>query len=1368
MFTYRPARHFAAVLLSLSEALISAPGVTQSRPHQPSGIRDHERSVQERLRADQPRVAPLEAPLTVRAVEIVWSPPGERPLFTADSLRALVEPIPLLAGEFEIGMLTLFEPHLRLERGEGDREWNFERALAALTSPGRSDTISPPAPGSAPEIVVRDLTVVQGTVEILPPSGREVAIRDISAEAPEVAISGVDRAGPTIDLTRLAASLEIPGEEVELAITIDDAEVVIEPERVGFEVARIGADSSVLTDAVGEYRPGAPGLGIDASIVGERVLLADLRVFLPRAPSEGVATFVLDLETNSAGRSTLDFPSVDIVADDSHIFGALSLAFGGSSPPGVLGVDLTLDPLALSLIEGFTGPLPYGGTISGTIRGPPSRVEFDLAARLTTPDLAEPFTARLVGDATFAGEGFQLATLDVDLQRVPLLAFRPFIPGLAMEGVVSGHLLMEGMPGEVPTTLDLRLELAAGVLTIAGVIDFSGAATTYDLSGRIIDVYLQDLLEPPVPPVNLTADFALRGVGTSPVGASARLDLSGYFTGWQTGPADSLLVRAELEQGTLRVDTASIRLGPLLAEVAGTWRFEPPDYGALRYTVTTSTVDPFAPYIARFDGLAVTSLNSSGSLSGPLSLPRLQGDLDAARVVYDGWSADTLSATYDLNPTDPISHIELDLTARRVETPIGDFADAVATLSIVDTLLVLDIHAASGAGQAPLIVVADGTLGPGEEGDIVVRRLSFPLDGGVWAIDSPTRVQWIEGGEAIAIEDLVLRQMDGPGRVAIDGRYPPSVDDELLIEATELPVGELLIVAGYGPVLTGRLSLDLRLRGPAEDATAGGTFRLIDGSYRGQAITLAEGIFLAEDRRLEIQATAQLDTAGSVRADASIPLVLNTVAFPEVSIPRDEPITGTATIDSLALRILALSVPELQEVEGYLDAEVRISGTLASPNLIGDARVIDGAATIVPVNRRYDQISGTFTLAGEVIEVLSLRAHSDGWATAEGRIDLAEAADPTIDLTVTFDGFRAIGVDDQEPAAVDGALQVGGTLQEPVITGAVTLDDGNFPIPEFGGGTSMVAADLATTELFVDGEDLQPAGESLFERLRLEDVTVTAGDNLWVVTEQVRAQLAGELTLNKDEEGLRISGTLEGDRGTFTLRVGPLVRRFTLVQTNIRFLGTPEIDPLLDITASRIIPGAGAQFTEILLHLGGSLSNPDVEVTTAEGASVPESELLSFLLFGRPSFASPGQTPLGGPVLEEAVFGIGSLAEIASIGLEEAILSDLGLPIDYFLIQPSQGPFGGLGAPTIVIGEEIAPDVYLTVNTGLGGLFGAASTPATAWSISLQWRITSQWTLELGVEPVNPARFFRGLGTALPIVGFERQVIVELRRRWTY
>jgi hypothetical protein len=1300
----------------------------------------------------------------VRALEISWALAGAEPFFRADSLRAEIAPPQLIAGDIIVRHLTLYTPTLRLARAPGDSVWNIERGIASLSSPRPT----PPTTGPQRTIAIEDATIEHGSVTIVPPSGESILIRELAARIPSIAISAPRQTSPSVAIASLHATLELPSKEFRTGIALSSGEFRFPSGNLDFSVARVQVDSSVFTAARGTYHFGARGLGLDATLQGERVMLADLRALIPRAPQEGTARFHLRIATDRTGRSTLEVTDLAIDAEGSHIHGAVTFAFGGAAGPGLVAVDLTLDPLTIALVEGFTGPLPYAGEITGRIRGPPGRVTFDLAARLTAPGVAEPFTAGLVGEAAFSGVGFQLSTLDIDLRRVPLIAFRPFIPGLSAEGVVSGHLFMEGMPGKGPTRLDLRLEIATGVIRVAGVIDLSQALPTYDLTGDLLTVRLQDLVEVNLPPALLSAHFTLVGQGIRPATAAARLNLRGEFTGWQTGPADSVIIQAALDRGTLALDTADLQLGPLEIDLAGRWRFEPPAGGEIRYRLAATSLAPFEPYLAgvRSAGVSAGSLQASGTLSGPLASPHIQGTLSAIRLAYDGWRADTLAATYDLVLRRPLREVIIQAEARSLETPLGTFSNATVDLHLAAPLVALDIRAVGAEGHGPLVVVADGRIEPDGRLDINLRRLRFELAGKEWALAYPARIEWGMGWE-FDIEGFLLRETEGPGLVAIDGHYPPTETGELEVRISDLPVADLLATAGYGPLLMGSLSLDLRLRGPPAAARAGGTFRLVNGSYRGQAIALVEGTILAEDGRLDAQAVAQLDSAGAVQINASLPLVLDLTGAPDISIPRSEPMRVALVADSLALRLLTMTIPEVRRVEGALSAKIDISGTPAHPVLAGSASLQGGALTIVPLDQRYDSISGELTLADGQVIVEGLRAHSGGWATVQGVVDLTEPTNPGLELTALFNGFRAMGAGDREAAAVDGELQLTGTLQEPVIAGAVTIDNGNVALPSFRSTSSVAAVDLVGPGPEGQGEEVTP-GPSLFDRLKLQDVLLTVGENLWVVTDQFRAQVAGALTLHKVEDGLEISGALEGDRGVFTLQVGPLVRRFTLVHTSVRFFGTPELNPALDVTASRLIPGASGQMTEILLHLTGTLNQPHVAVTTGTGAEVPESELLSFLLFGRPGFATQGQSPLGGPILEEAVFGIGSLAELASIGLEEALISDLGLPLDYFLIQPTQGAFGGLGAPTIVLGQEIAPNLYFTVNTGFGGLFGPTPSGATAWAATLQWRISPQWTLELSLEPVNPARFFRGIGTALPIVGFERQAIVELRRQWTY
>src|SRR5690606_2751007 len=133
-------------------------------------------------------------------------------------------------------------------------------------------------------------------------------------------------------------------------------------------------------------------------------------------------------------------------------------------------------------------------------------------------------------------------------------------------------------------------------------------------------------------------------------------------------------------------------------------------------------------------------------------------------------------------------------------------------------------------------------------------------------------------------------------------------------------------------------------------------------------------------------------------------------------------------------------------------------------------------------------------------------------------------------------------------------------------------------------------------------------------------------------------------------------------------------------------------DPMLDVTAVRRVPLGAQREIDIVARITGTASNPVVSFTTPEGAAIPESELLSFLVFGRPSFALGEAEFLGQGLLGE--FFLTGLTELTAIELERELAADLGL--DFFEIRPGFGAFGGLGLPTVAFGREIAEDIFLT------------------------------------------------------------------------
>jgi hypothetical protein len=188
---------------------------------------------------------------------------------------------------------------------------------------------------------------------------------------------------------------------------------------------------------------------------------------------------------------------------------------------------------------------------------------------------------------------------------------------------------------------------------------------------------------------------------------------------------------------------------------------------------------------------------------------------------------------------------------------------------------------------------------------------------------------------------------------------------------------------------------------------------------------------------------------------------------------------------------------------------------------------------------------------------------------------------------------------------------------------------------------------------------------------------------------------------------------------------------------------------------------------EVEVRITGTARTPRLALASADAPNIPESELLSFLLFGRRTLAL-GQTfaTTSELVFEQTLFG--GVAEVAGLELERALSTNLGLQLDLFQVRFGQG-FGGLTTPTFVLGRQLSNDFFLTVESGLNALFGDAAAAASSWAVRLEWAINPRQALELGIEPLNRARLLRGIGAALPPGRpSPQQLYAEYRRRWVY
>jgi hypothetical protein len=1295
--------------------------------------------------------------LRVRGTRVVWRDDAGDPWLESPRITFSLQVGAALDGAIVIDGAVVESPRLRLvERAPG--EWNFQMVLAPLLDPDR-----PRGPEPARPVRVRNLVVRNGDV-VLARADATYRATDLGLVLASAVLAGPGVTAPSFHVSRADASVVLPDTadgQFTRRVALTDARIRLPDGAVAFDVATLTFGTSVATGLAGVWDPALGGLGLDARATIQRLALSDVPWLRAEVPEDAVASGDVRIQPLAGDRSAVALTGLSIRSETSTASGSLRVVVGPGDQLAVESVDLLLDPLALSLVEAFTGPLPYVGEVRGTIRGTADDLVFELRARVATTLAAERFTVDLRGRAALTELGADLRQLAVTVQDLPLHALEPLAPGLPFRGVVTGRITLDGLPDQVPLRLDVSLEAGGGIITIAGTVDLRGPEPAYDVTGRIIGVDLQRVLEPAVPPAQLHASFALAGRGVTLPTATAALRMDGRFTGWRAEPGDTLVLDARLAQGMLSAQQVRVDLGPVRLGAAGDWRFANGTGGAIRYSLVIESLEPLAPYLPGPDDrprFARGALAAEGTLSGTLAAPALAGSVRASDFRYGDWAATSLVGDYDAQLGPGLPRLVADLTATDLRTPGGDFDTASLVLDFTRPAFAVRLDGERAGGLGVVQIEADGRLDQVGVSEVVLRTIELDLDQHRWRLPSPARIEW-SAGDLVHVTDLRLEQVDGPGVVRLAGIIAPVDLTDLEIEIAALPVGDLLGLVRSDLAMAGDLWLTGTLRGPAETPIFDADAQLLNGAIRGVEVERLRAHVRFENQTLTAVGDGLLEDMASFELLAVLPIDLVLGMPPRAELIGDAPIRGELRAVDFALAALDPAIPAVRDLEGRLTADLILGGTPLDPILSGGASLSGGALTFQPLNQHYEGIEGEATLEGELLRVDRLVVRSDGTATLAGTVRFEDLANPVLDLVAEFRTFRAQGVEGRRDAAVTGRLAIGGTPASPLLSGNLRVDDGTVDMTRLQPPGAISDDLIGVAERFAP---LGPGDVDLLEPsptlVRISRLDLTAGSDLWFQSDEFRVQLAGDLIVQKPAEDVMILGSLTGTRGVFSLRVATATRRFDIVSSNIQFFGTPGPDPALDITAARIIPGPDRTDFELRIRLTGSLSAPAIAFATEDGTTIPESDALNFLIFGR---ATATLADFGGAGLGTTQTALDALAFYGAFDLVSAAVAEqFGAGIDYFqiLVRGGTGEFGP--ELSFLLGHEVIDDVFVLVTL-----------PTTEfearWALTAEWRIDRQWTLEAGYEP--PDLVIGIPGRRLPF-GLEReqQLFVSIRRRWTY
>ena len=123
--------------------------------------------------------------------------------------------------------------------------------------------------------------------------------------------------------------------------------------------------------------------------------------------------------------------------------------------------------------------------------------------------------------------------------------------------------------------------------------------------------------------------------------------------------------------------------------------------------------------------------------------------------------------------------------------------------------------------------------------------------------------------------------------------------------------------------------------------------------------------------------------------------------------------------------------------------------------------------------------------------------------------------------------------------------------------------------------------------------------------------TVSPLDGIRAALGDINITIGGEMEVRKAPgDQARLFGTVQTVRGTYEFQG----RRFNLDRGGrIRFVGDTEINPFLDISATRVIPNTGV---EARVRIQGTARAPQLALTS--NPPLEESDILALIVFNRP------------------------------------------------------------------------------------------------------------------------------------------------------
>ena len=653
-----------------------------------------------------------------------------------------------------------------------------------------------------------------------------------------------------------------------------------------------------------------------------------------------------------------------------------------------------------------------------------------------------------------------------------------------------------------------------------------------------------------------------------------------------------------------------------------------------------------------------------------------------------------------------------------------------------------DAAAVGGSPNAARELDAAGTaLLHTDHQEVHLPSLSLRTQGIEWHVAPGAEATVQYGNDRVQVENV--RLVNGNQSLSIDGGFSLGDNPQpgsLTVTAQHVDLAQIDKLAMLNRGISGTLDANARITGTAKAPVVDGRVEVANGGFEQFKYQSLTATATYGDNRIVLDSKLTQSPGVELTAAGTIPLSALRPRPPGAEghipgRPGDE-LDVHVKSSRIDLGIVQSFTTLVTDVTGTIEADVHVTGSGEDPHLNGFVALDGGGFSVPDAGTSFSGLTTRIELQPEQILVPQFRIldqHGDA-LTIGGQLAVHERQAGAVNVSIDSDNFKLMD-NELGDVHVETHLKLTGAVRRPRIEGEVRMDQArleldrillqfaspyseeampevvtsastrpdtgkgaeqaadaalakgrqinqqqkgvqNATAPTVGFGTTGPLAPIALNVHFVvpdnmvvRGQDLRPGGPT----------TMQIGN--------VNATIGADLQIQKQPDApIIIRGTASTVRGFYEFQG----RRFELVRDgSVRFAGLPEINPILDVSATRLIPNSGVTAK---IHITGTMRAP--ELALSSDPPLDESDILSLIIFNR-------------NVNELGTGERASLAETAGSIASGFIASPLSrsvgraLDVDLFEITTTD-PQTGETAGGITLGKQVGDKAFIRYRQQFG------------------------------------------------------------------